>query len=234
MYAHSVARHPNRGFKYDMRANPRLKPTQEKRPSYRWMDWHMIKQLRDMSNVSTLFRDEVAKVVFARTSVTIDMEACDALVDFLKDRPAVLPGIQSLSLFIVIEEMNDANREEKFGEFCTIISQSLELEHVTLFISTWDLEIFEKPEGDNLLACVEALDILNVSRNLAVSIDVEPPMYMHYIVDEVERSDVWEKFRIASEELVEKWEPIIQDLAFPNTLRPSTPETEEMRYLQER
>ena len=229
-YNQSLAQHPARSGNYVIEASPKLKlDTREHHWAY-WTyndDWLMLKLLRDLSNVSCVFRQEVGRTLWMNASVHFSYDdAGDSMAiveNFLMDRPFAVAGIKELTIWIDPHLFPDGC----FRTMCMTVSKHLKLDSLTIYMEMDEDDLPPEEEVQEAFGNLSALRSITVSKEFRLELELD----QYRNAGPNFKDEEYEQFRI---NLMERWKIILRELALPDTLRVTKPETEEEKYLRSR
>jgi hypothetical protein len=224
-WRHRVTPHPSRTGDYELSVYPRRE--QAARHDYDDnKDWLFIEWIRQASNVSLQFRKELGDVFWTRTSIR-SANLCDEstiwrLPEFLNERPAIHSGVKYLDLWIDCYDYAISLCSERFDSWCEYISITLKLEKLVFFITVEKENVKPLSLGQGMFTCLVSSRKLHVTRSFEVCVSIlEDPE------SDPEGTESKELY-----ELARKYQPQVQELMMPDTLRRSPAEME--LYLQSR
>jgi len=198
-------------------------------------DWLYIEWLRQASNVSTLFRLELANVLWSATWFIIHGEASEHCLfpQFLQERPAVRRGIKdvNLSLYLTTESGENllVTEHHNFAWWCDAVSKLCQPEALRILIIVYakDIEMASKAEGQ--FSTLAASKKLQVTKTFAVDIDV-----LFGNDEDYQSFNSLEEELDAERKLRAEFEPLFTELMYPDCLRKSKLLTEKEKYLESR
>ncbi|KAH6674337.1 hypothetical protein B0J14DRAFT_700028 [Halenospora varia] len=128
--------HPNRaGYSMYIPDNTlEIQRSGRTRAGPQWLRPHSpYSDLLALSQVNHYFRSELGITIWKNVDLQMNNWKSYSFIDFFRDRPAAMSGIKSLSMeWQADEEAKTPARCAAFAEFCEYISQSLDLEKLTL------------------------------------------------------------------------------------------------------
>lgn len=121
---------------------------QQPHPGTPGRDWHMIKLVRDLSNISCQFRQELGEIMWQNTRMDfINGIFSGKPMAFLIDRPAIHKGIKSLAFDIGI--INDTAEDiNTLKQFCRYVAAVLELTHLEIRLQATYTELTAVARGE--------------------------------------------------------------------------------------
>jgi hypothetical protein len=222
-FLHQKKPHPGRKDQYEIDGVPRKDNWPHLAgPS---KDWLMIDLVRNLSNVSTQFRQELCAVFWASTSISTRFTSGQPLLHFFKERPAVHQSVKSLYLeFDFWEGLKDFDGAA-LKALCDYLSSILNLQHLDIDITVYDTDLPRLASGKGRYEDLKALRTLKVSKSFEIELRIlcDKP----FGDDEDARNE-------HTSELEEKHMPALRDLIMPDTLRQVPSKTEEEKYLRSR
>ena len=153
--------HPTRNHSYEFHFDVR-----NHRSSYQYMadntDYIFLEWIRQASNVSCLFRQELGEALWSRVTIMSNCDDSDiwALPAFLDDLPATHTGIKALHMSISLKNMDDFHDEKKsiqsnsknFEAWCSCIATALKLETLSLSITIQENKLSKISRGKGISA----------------------------------------------------------------------------------
>lgn len=254
--------HPTRQSAYELRVG--TKRVHRRKSDGTWTttggpDYQYLELIRQLSNVSPLFRKELGDEVFSRVEVrtSTPYHGFGHLSSFLADRPVIHSGIKSLffsmSLFMLSLDGKDAGT---FEEFCKCVSRHLELEVCEVVLDVDENDVEEFLQGKGKYASLLAIRGFRVTQSFEIEVRFisEDKLQCGYIFDDrIEDYDSEDdsddglddgsddgsigelEIEKKQNELWAKHKDTVRELLLPDTLRPGysqpEPATEMQKYL---
>lgn len=205
---HKTKVHPARrgGYKVECRPNKEVWRRFEDR-----QDWLFLEWVRKASNVSCLFRYELASVFWTRVQIdTWEEDGMWEIPTFLADRPAIWTSIKSLSMRLDPHVYMPEDLE-RFHSWCVYISRSLILDHVEFHMAFEEDDLKKISSGDKSYDYLATFRKLNVVRSFKIYLLVTSLENWQQMTDkEVEKR---------KKELKLKYEPLVREFMLPDSLR---------------
>jgi hypothetical protein len=222
-FLHQKKPHPGRKYQYEIYGVPRkhIRPGEEGPDQ----DWLMIDLVRNLSNVSTQFREELGTVFWASTSISARFTCGKPLLHFFKEQPAIHQGIKSLFLEFDFWEALTKFDGTALQSLCNYLSSILNLQHLDIDITVYDTDLPRLASGKGRYKALNALRTLKVSKSFEIELCI--------MCNESFGDDEDARYEHTSK-LEDKHMPALRDLMMPDTLRPAPPKTEKEIYLHSR
>jgi hypothetical protein len=185
----------------------------------------MIDLVRNLSNVSTQFREELGTVFWASTSISAGFTPGKPLFHFFKERPAIHQGVKSLVLEFNFWDTLPEVGGTALQSLCDYPSSILNLQHLDIDITVYDIDLPNLASGRGRYKDLKALRALKVSKSFEIELCIM--CVQSFGDDEDARYEHTSK-------LEDKHMPALRDLIMPDTLRPAPPKTEKEIYLHSR
>jgi len=127
------AKHPDRTSKYEIIADARLDLVEESVPR---TDYVLLEWLRELSNVSTVLRKELADEFWTNVSLSIQAVGTNfwRLPIMLAERPAIHRGIKRIGFRLPFVDQNrlPLYRAENIMNLCASLSENLQLDYLSI------------------------------------------------------------------------------------------------------
>lgn len=145
-------------------------------------DWSMIKLVRDLSNLSVQFRQEVGNIIWANTKINFPIERYGGWsslepLAFLFERPAMHKGIKSLQLNIPRGNIY-GDEISHFKVTCQYLSTILELTHLRIMINGDISDVKEMTRGSDKYSGIEITRLIKVKKSFEVSYIYQHEMHL--------------------------------------------------------
>lgn len=163
--------HPDRLSRYDLRVNIIKKSSSLLSPGTddSALDWPMIRLARDLSNVNTVFRQELGEILWKAVEVEFDCEEESIWngwepMAFLLERPMIIKGLKSLTIPF------DEEYAGQFKTFCRYAANVVDLQHLTVDMRSIDYNENTRDlvGGRGAFAGIEVVRQIKVSESLKV------------------------------------------------------------------
>jgi hypothetical protein len=172
-------------------------------------DFHMLKLIQQLSNLSTSLRQDLGTVIWKKTKLHISGNtalSCGPPAFFM-DRPSIVQGIRCLSLDVPVHELRESN--ETFNMICRYLSRHSKIAHLQVNLFA-DFYVSEDSVMDTLCKGNGRFAGLQLVRLIPVSVSFEVSFQNESTIDDY----TWKEQLLRDEYLGR-----LRDLLLPNTLR---------------
>lgn len=133
LHDHQLSMHPGRnGASYNVLTHPQIMG------EYYAADLLFLEWVRQASNVSNIFRQELGEVTWANVVIN-DYSYISQIPQFLEDRPAIHRGISTISVDLWFTSyrplVEDYGGKDEFDRFCSSVAQLAAIQQFELAIS---------------------------------------------------------------------------------------------------
>lgn len=188
-----------------------------------------LNTLRNLSNINSIIRKELAEVTWARSAIHFDNMSILAFEIFLMDRPAIWPGIKKLHLDLSFFKFPNDDSEfpipNRFVEICELASNLLQLESLDMEITIQEDDVVAFFETDEKPGWVEGVRKLPVKSQFN--------LLLYTVPNEYEDNGMKQHL-----ELQKKYQQRLKEEICPDSLRPKVKPFDEMteveRYMANR